>query len=130
MFAQRLTITLHFQSIRTHSRVVLGWHALGWLKEPQHPERTLARVLVLSIMIVPAVACTLPSALSPIEPTTAPAVGPSPSPVPTFSDQGLRFERISIPQGLSHSTVDFILQDSKGFMWLGTNCRHTWPARR
>jgi signal transduction histidine kinase/ligand-binding sensor domain-containing protein len=35
--------------------------------------------------------------------------------------QNLRFERISIEQGLSHSTVYCILQDSKGFMWLGTS---------
>jgi signal transduction histidine kinase/ligand-binding sensor domain-containing protein len=34
--------------------------------------------------------------------------------------QNLRFERISIEQGLSHSTVNCILQDSKGFMWFGT----------
>jgi ligand-binding sensor domain-containing protein len=35
--------------------------------------------------------------------------------------QNLRFERISIAQGLSHSTVNCILQDSYGFMWFGTD---------
>ncbi len=32
----------------------------------------------------------------------------------------LRFERISIEQGLSQSTVNCILQDQTGFLWLGT----------
>ena len=32
----------------------------------------------------------------------------------------LKFERLSIVQGLSHSTVNCILQDRKGFMWFGT----------
>ena len=32
----------------------------------------------------------------------------------------LKFERLSIAQGLSHSTVNCILQDRKGFMWFGT----------
>jgi signal transduction histidine kinase/ligand-binding sensor domain-containing protein len=35
--------------------------------------------------------------------------------------QNLRFERISVEHGLSHSTVNCILQDSRGFMWLGTD---------
>jgi two-component system sensor histidine kinase ChiS len=35
--------------------------------------------------------------------------------------QNLRFERISVEHGLSHSTVNCILQDSKGFMWFGTD---------
>jgi len=39
----------------------------------------------------------------------------------TFSPgQRLRFERISVEQGLSHSTVACVLQDSRGFMWFGT----------
>jgi signal transduction histidine kinase/ligand-binding sensor domain-containing protein len=33
----------------------------------------------------------------------------------------LRFDRISVEQGLSHSTVNCILQDSYGFMWFGTS---------
>jgi two-component system sensor histidine kinase ChiS len=35
--------------------------------------------------------------------------------------QNLRFEPISVERGLSHSTVNCILQDSKGFMWFGTD---------
>ncbi|MFT4925205.1 MAG: ligand-binding sensor domain-containing protein/signal transduction histidine kinase [Phenylobacterium sp.] len=40
---------------------------------------------------------------------TAQAAGPA-----------VRFEPLSIAQGLSHNTVTSILQDSKGFMWFGT----------
>ncbi|MGD8487729.1 MAG: two-component regulator propeller domain-containing protein [Anaerolineae bacterium] len=32
----------------------------------------------------------------------------------------LKFDRISVEQGLSHSTVNCILQDSYGFIWFGT----------
>jgi len=31
-----------------------------------------------------------------------------------------KFERISLDQGLSQSTVNCITQDKKGFMWFGT----------
>ena len=34
---------------------------------------------------------------------------------------GVEFEHISIEQGLSHCSVNCILQDSKGFMWFGTD---------
>jgi two-component system sensor histidine kinase ChiS len=33
----------------------------------------------------------------------------------------LRFDRISVAEGLSHSTVNCILQDRYGFMWFGTD---------
>ena len=32
-----------------------------------------------------------------------------------------RFERIGAAQGLSHSIVNCIVQDSRGFMWFGTD---------
>ena len=32
----------------------------------------------------------------------------------------LRFERLSLEQGLSQSIVECILQDARGFMWFGT----------
>jgi hypothetical protein len=121
MFTPRLTLILYVQSIRTRSRVVLSPRSLGWLKETLHRRRALALLVVLSIMVVPVVACALPSTVTPLEPTAAPSVGPSPRPVVPYPDQGLRFERISVRHGLSHSTVNCILQDSKGFMWLGTS---------
>ena len=36
------------------------------------------------------------------------------------SADGVRFGRLSVEQGLSHSTVTSILQDRYGFMWFGT----------
>src|SRR6266487_5881577 len=55
-------------------------------------------------------------------PTSRP---PAPSRVasaslPPICDCVLRFDRISIEQGLSQSSVHVILQDSRGFMWFGT----------
>ena len=41
--------------------------------------------------------------------------------------QNLAFERLSVEQGLVSSTVYYISQDSRGFMWFGTNggvCRY------
>jgi signal transduction histidine kinase/ligand-binding sensor domain-containing protein len=37
------------------------------------------------------------------------------------SGPNLRFDRLSVDQGLSQSTVNCILQDSYGFMWFGTS---------
>ncbi|MGD2165835.1 MAG: two-component regulator propeller domain-containing protein [Anaerolineae bacterium] len=39
---------------------------------------------------------------------------------PASTDRA-EFERISVEQGLSHSSVNCILQDSTGFIWFGTN---------
>ena len=44
----------------------------------------------------------------------------SPASLPQICDCVLRFDRISIEQGLSQSSVHVILQDSRGFMWFGT----------
>lgn len=75
---------------------------------------------ILSIAIMSMVACTSQSTSSPPESTTTAALGTYPRPVLQYPGQNLRFERISIEQGLSHSTVYCIFQDSKGFMWFGT----------
>ncbi len=61
----------------------------------------------------------------------APAPGPSPTPQPQPAapapartinrfNPSIRFERVSIEQGLSQSSVNAILQDSQGFLWFGT----------
>lgn len=34
--------------------------------------------------------------------------------------QRMKFERVSVEQGLSQSTINCILQDSQGFLWVGT----------
>ncbi len=39
----------------------------------------------------------------------------------TLLDKELKFEHISVEQGLSHNSVTAILQDSTGFMWFGTD---------
>jgi len=58
--------------------------------------------------------------------TSAPAGRPSlpkqvnPTSLPRICDCVLRFDRISIEQGMSQSSVRAILQDSRGFMWFGT----------
>jgi len=75
-------------------------------------------------------ACGYPEAPASPEPAnkllTVPASTPLGSRVadPALSlakGQALRFERISVEHGLSQSTVNCVLQDSKGFMWFGTD---------
>jgi len=39
---------------------------------------------------------------------------------PEAGKNNIRFEHISLDQGLSHSTVTCIIQDSMGFLWVGT----------
>ncbi len=39
---------------------------------------------------------------------------------PAFSQQEIRFKRISIEEGLSQSAVEATVQDPLGFMWFGT----------
>ncbi|MGD2148519.1 MAG: two-component regulator propeller domain-containing protein, partial [Anaerolineae bacterium] len=124
MFTPLRTIKPYVQSIRTHSRWVLCPRLVERLNAGLHRGRTFALVLALSVIVVQAAACTPalpPSPWPTYAPTTAPAVRSSASPVLPHPDQGLRFERISVEQGLSHNTVNCILQDSKGFMWLGTD---------
>jgi signal transduction histidine kinase/ligand-binding sensor domain-containing protein len=47
-------------------------------------------------------------------------ITPSPFALANPVGSNLRFDRISVEQGLSHSTVNCILQDRYGFIWLGT----------
>jgi len=56
-----------------------------------------------------------PSSTSPDQVSDLPASIPKISP-----GQHLRFDTISLEQGLSQSTVFCMLQDSQGFMWFGT----------
>lgn len=46
---------------------------------------------------------------------------PLPRPYPHYQDNDIRFEKISVEQGLSQSTVLSIAQDQRGFIWIGTN---------
>lgn len=44
----------------------------------------------------------------------------SPAPSPAQANEPLRFEYLTVEDGLSNSAVMFIMQDSQGFMWFGT----------
>ncbi len=69
----------------------------------------------------PTASATSPTA--PAEPTAAPAPSPMADDeslsVRTLGDN-LRFEHLSIEDGLSQASVNCMLQDSDGFLWLGT----------
>ena len=68
----------------------------------------------------------IPSLLATPEPSAAPTSHPvapesvSPASLPQICDCVLRFDHISIEQGLSQSSVHVIFQDSRGFLWFGT----------
>jgi hypothetical protein len=58
--------------------------------------------------------------------TSSPSLSARPAPLEapsaqTDSTDQIEFEHISVEQGLSQSSVNCILQDSRGFMWFGTN---------
>lgn len=44
----------------------------------------------------------------------------SPAYLPAQRQQNIKFERITIEEGLSQNTVKAVLEDSKGFLWFGT----------
>jgi ligand-binding sensor domain-containing protein/signal transduction histidine kinase len=66
------------------------------------------------------------SATTPVAPAATPTSPPpipervSPSSLPPICNCVLRFDQISIEQGLSQSSVRVIFQDSRGFLWFGT----------
>jgi len=66
--------------------------------------------------VLMATACGAPPAPATPEPTATPL----PATLPSAPVQNLNFERLSVEDGLSHSTVNCILQDRKGFLWFGT----------
>jgi len=82
---------------------------------------------LLVTVVLLATACGGLATPTSLEPTTTISVestqiaAPALSKLPSLAGQDLKFERISVEQGLSHSTVNCILQDSKGFMWFGTD---------
>ena len=85
---------------------------------------TLASLIAVVLSVAACAGSTTPT---PSELKTTPTTSqPDPvpearSPAPQLSPgQHLRFERISLGQGLSQSTVFCMLQDSHGFMWFGT----------
>jgi hypothetical protein len=87
------------------------------------------QILVLTLFFLP-----LASSCGPVNPINAPTAtspastpGPDPESTPleliqagTPYSENIRFERIGLEEGLSQSVVHVILQDSKGFLWVGT----------
>ncbi len=72
------------------------------------PATGLPAALLLLALLPPTLAAT------PGDPTRRPAAPRHAGPRP------MRFELLSIEDGLSQGTVNCILQDSTGFLWLGT----------
>ena len=79
------------------------------------------------LLILALVSCgsgdTLPAKPTVDSAPTSPPVTPnrvSPESLPEVCNCVLRFDNISIEQGLSQSSVSVILQDSRGFLWFGT----------
>jgi len=92
------------------------------------PLRTILGLLITVVLLTAACGdSSTPSLPEPAtEPSTVPAAAALASGIadPALSPakgQSLNFERISVKHGLSHSTVNCILQDTKGFMWFGTD---------
>jgi two-component system sensor histidine kinase ChiS len=110
----------------------------------QETVKKRARVPVLELLIILVLSTTACSGLA-VPVSSEPAIGPTEAVVtaaPTFApantastggsqaavalrprraqDNDVRFERISLEQGLSQSVVLCMLQDSQGFMWFGT----------
>jgi signal transduction histidine kinase/ligand-binding sensor domain-containing protein len=83
----------------------------------------LAWLLVITLL---ATACGPGPSSDPSQASHSPATtqetltSPREEQIKTSSEQRVRFERISIEQGLSQSTITCILQDSQGFIWFGT----------
>jgi signal transduction histidine kinase/ligand-binding sensor domain-containing protein len=82
-------------------------------------KRCSALAVLLVAVVLLATACAargVSSASASPEPERTPSALPPARPA-SFN---LRFDRISVEQALSHSTVNCILQDGYGFMWFGT----------
>src|SRR5215211_5823950 len=86
----------------------------------------LPRLWGLLFIIILASCAGLGTPSATLEPTAAPTSRPpalsrvAPASLPEICDCVLRFDHISIEQGLSQSSVRVILQDSRGFIWFGT----------
>ncbi|MBI5823557.1 MAG: GAF domain-containing protein [Chloroflexi bacterium] len=79
----------------------------------------LGTLLIFTLAIsLSACAGNTPTAASQPQ-STAPPLQPAQPATPNFN-RSIRFEHISLEQGLSQSVINVIFQDSKGFLWFGT----------
>ena len=107
------------------------------VKRDRYGSRGLWLILVRLLLLAVCGSVVASTLFEPvITPSPIPAVQAAPLPGETGSggasqvagmpriglvaNRGIRFERILVEQGLSQNTVNCILQDSKGFMWFGT----------
>jgi ligand-binding sensor domain-containing protein/signal transduction histidine kinase len=78
--------------------------------------------VLCALMICLLTACapgTPAAAPAPISTPVTPPSQPLQLTAPNFN-RSIRFEHLSLEQGLSQSVVNVIFQDSKGFLWIGT----------
>ncbi len=92
---------------------------LGWLALPAWMGRTAAAKSLAAVAAPPASA-------TPAAPHGAPTPTASSAPPPTAAlilqeslAAGLRFNHLSLEDGLSHNTITALLQDRQGFIWIG-----------
>lgn len=88
----------------------------------------MKKTLALWMLLTALLASSCGEAGSTPEPTALPAPSPSEQPITTPPvntsipyGKNIRFEQISLDDGLSQSVVNVILQDSQGFLWVGTD---------
>ncbi|MBE0682827.1 MAG: GAF domain-containing protein [Anaerolineales bacterium] len=80
----------------------------------------IEKILLFIILAITLSACVANTPPTSTESQTPPApLLPSQPASPNFN-RSIRFEHISLEQGLSQSVINVIFQDSKGFLWIGT----------
>lgn len=76
------------------------------------------------LLVLQACGTVIPAPTQEAEATASiPDPVPDPDPEDTFIPYGknIRFDQISLEEGLSQSVVNVIMQDRKGFLWIGTD---------
>src|SRR5215211_3883188 len=86
--------------------------------------RTLIRFcgLILAVALASCAGWNTPPATPTVDSalTSQPPSRISPESLPQICDCVLRFDHISIEEELSQSSAHVIFQDSRGFLWIGT----------
>ena len=84
---------------------------------------SIGRSLLAGLLVAVALLATIHAVRGTSSVSTTPGFQTTPSALPQArpAPANLRFNTLSVQGGLSHSTVNCILQDSHGFMWFGTD---------